>query len=400
MITDRVYFDEKCTKQVIEFLRVRDWRNNGAAIIKEFWDQKEQEDADVKLNYVDLLGAAALLLEMEDAPEFSLMNALRLGLSDDKKHVFSVLTKTFTIMKTAYLQSQQQELTQEGLESIQSEFLYSTYSIATFIREDRRIYEVSRGLAQQLLETELRGLVCDDLRLPFQTICIKPTIELRVSASQYVTEFIVSEEFLKDDQISARVQGRYWTILGITNDAKFGTRSTGKSLVRLMLDLESPEAVISRDTSKVSEAISVMMKEVFRFIMNTVVYATHADAEVEYILNNPQAAKLWKAIEATPEGTKRRVRLQEQFDQLDTQQTAFLGRNVIHVSREEAEKNDAAVGIHGKKLFVQLKVAGHWKKQPYGPERMLRKVIWIQPYWKGPEGSPIKPGSEHRLGKD
>jgi hypothetical protein len=38
---------------------------------------------------------------------------------------------------------------------------------------------------------------------------------------------------------------------------------------------------------------------------------------------------------------------------------------------------------------VQVLVRGHHKHQPYGPGRALRKLVWIQPYWRGPDDAPI-----------
>lgn len=38
---------------------------------------------------------------------------------------------------------------------------------------------------------------------------------------------------------------------------------------------------------------------------------------------------------------------------------------------------------------VQLLVRGHQKRQVVGKDRKGRKVIWIQPYWRGPEDAPI-----------
>lgn len=34
-------------------------------------------------------------------------------------------------------------------------------------------------------------------------------------------------------------------------------------------------------------------------------------------------------------------------------------------------------------------VSGHWRDQPYGPERSLRRQTWIPAYVKGPEGAPL-----------
>ena len=38
---------------------------------------------------------------------------------------------------------------------------------------------------------------------------------------------------------------------------------------------------------------------------------------------------------------------------------------------------------------VQSWVIGHWKRQVIGIGRSGRKLIWVQPYWRGPENAPI-----------
>lgn len=43
----------------------------------------------------------------------------------------------------------------------------------------------------------------------------------------------------------------------------------------------------------------------------------------------------------------------------------------------------------GGKLTVQFLVRGHWKNQAHGPGHALRKRIWLQPFWKGPEESRV-----------
>ncbi len=38
---------------------------------------------------------------------------------------------------------------------------------------------------------------------------------------------------------------------------------------------------------------------------------------------------------------------------------------------------------------VRTLVMGHYRNQPHGPGRSERKVIWIQPHWRGPEDAPL-----------
>ena len=44
----------------------------------------------------------------------------------------------------------------------------------------------------------------------------------------------------------------------------------------------------------------------------------------------------------------------------------------------------------GHKLTVRFMVRGHWTHQVHGPKRGLRKLIFIAPYLKGPEGAPLR----------
>lgn len=43
----------------------------------------------------------------------------------------------------------------------------------------------------------------------------------------------------------------------------------------------------------------------------------------------------------------------------------------------------------GGPVTVQTLVCGHWRQQPHGPQSSLRKTIWIEPFWRGPEDAPI-----------
>ena len=49
---------------------------------------------------------------------------------------------------------------------------------------------------------------------------------------------------------------------------------------------------------------------------------------------------------------------------------------------EDARSLVPGRGFSVKRRFT---VRGHWRNQPHGPGRKLRKKIWIQPHWKGPK---------------
>lgn len=43
----------------------------------------------------------------------------------------------------------------------------------------------------------------------------------------------------------------------------------------------------------------------------------------------------------------------------------------------------------GKSLALQMLIRGHWKRQHHGAGNSSVKVIWVQPYWRGPDTAPI-----------
>ena len=64
------------------------------------------------------------------------------------------------------------------------------------------------------------------------------------------------------------------------------------------------------------------------------------------------------------------------------------GVRVVHLRRrptggEEPAEQDGRIYKH------RWMVSGHWRDQPYGPERSLRRPVYINPYLKGPEDTPL-----------
>jgi len=76
--------------------------------------------------------------------------------------------------------------------------------------------------------------------------------------------------------------------------------------------------------------------------------------------------------------------------------TYVLGRDIKLSSDLRPELRRYLAG-NRKSLNVQVLVSGHYKMQPYGPSSKLRKLIWLEPYWRGPVDAPI-PIRSHVLG--
>ncbi len=72
-----------------------------------------------------------------------------------------------------------------------------------------------------------------------------------------------------------------------------------------------------------------------------------------------------------------------------------LGHPITMDCREAL--SDYIEGRTKKLVSVQSLVVGHWKRQPHGPQNSLRKWIWREPFWRGPEDGPIL-DRPHKMG--
>ncbi|MCX4543754.1 hypothetical protein [Streptomyces sp. NBC_01565] len=64
---------------------------------------------------------------------------------------------------------------------------------------------------------------------------------------------------------------------------------------------------------------------------------------------------------------------------------ATLRRQYLPDIQDIDEGRDAG----GRRCRHRWVVSGHWRDQPYGPDRALRRKTWIPAYVKGPDGAPL-----------
>lgn len=118
----------------------------------------------------------------------------------------------------------------------------------------------------------------------------------------------------------------------------------------------------------------------YRLILNAVLYLSSDQAELVPTASPRRTIEAQtRDIESRP---KRRKLLQTtgRYSALDYQEVgASVGPIVIQKGGEEGGEG----GPGGGKPLVRFMVRGHWRRQPHGPERQERKLIWIRPHYKG-----------------
>lgn len=129
-------------------------------------------------------------------------------------------------------------------------------------------------------------------------------------------------------------------------------------------------------------AMNVAGLAFYRIILNALLYLSSDKAELT-AKKGPR-----KEIEGSAKGiaslSKRKRLLQTTgwYTALDYEE---VGASVGPIVIQKVEVTGGEGASAGGKPLVRFMVRGHWRQQLHGPEIQHRKLVWIQPYYKGPD---------------
>jgi hypothetical protein len=257
----------------------------------------------------------------------------------------------------------------------------------------RRVYEVSPGLSDRLLATELRGLSTDDLRLPFRNIFVSTPSRDEVQIYNDQTEWHRVEGFyVTEDKTAA---GRLWRFMFV-GSSKNPDKPDDDALVHFGVALPggiSLEEALRRERERHGALITTREKSpgfnafflsnwerLFKYAMNIIVYATTPDINLEHVDLNKEFRQIRDRVQKLPKNSQKREDLKKKLREMDPRHRILLGRGIPPWTNEER-----GLDREGRTVTVRVQVQGHWKNQPYGPKSSLRKRLFVSPYWRGPE---------------
>jgi hypothetical protein len=286
-----------------------------------------------------------------------------------------------------------------------------TWMMCRYLDTGRKHYEVDDDLALKLLHTELRGLRGQDLRLPYETVCIKvpPSVTIVMKDEvpwQKITSVVIAEEPEGSAEVTNIVGGydpatksafhqlmgkptyvRAWRV-SMFGEAFMPSGDRIQSQERdafyrfsMQLFDEKPlDEIMEFAICHNSEATRPMWIEGFRWALNVMIYATSVE-HGELFVKDKKAAAMVKRAEQAMEGSKLRRNLLTAAAQLEPGQY----RRLKDVVTDRAKLPADSSGIpNGRTLSVRTRVTGHWRRQVCGAGRALRKLTWIEPFWRGP----------------
>lgn len=299
-----------------------------------------------------------------------------------------------------------------------------SYQVKNYERHGKHCYVVSEGLATLLALTELRGLKCEDLHLPFPCVYLEIPKSLgfkiynAMSGWHPVEGMYISE----DTKDSARHAGfnaspeldgkRSWRVCVVGAPNEQAIHSLDDALVYFTIPLlegwtldAALEDVVGRmrNNAMLDPSLRVNTDEsvtqwlaTFRWALNVMVYATTPDSEHETIRSNPDAEAIWRRLQKVPAG-KKREDLKSRLKNMDQRVRTLLGKSVKLTPSLRSMAEHKANGGTGKSLVVRTLVSGHWQRYAVGEGRKERAWRFRQPFWRGPDTAPVAPSHEHRM---
>jgi hypothetical protein len=127
-----------------------------------------------------------------------------------------------------------------------------------------------------------------------------------------------------------------------------------------------------------------IMYQVLSFICNSMLYCTSFPQDVEPDMQEKMDA-LRKQIEKHPVGSQKRRKLQQKLQRYSDDKIYIVGKH-FRFDDEEVRKRVES----GRTLMSRHIVRGHWRNQVCGPRNQDRKMIFVQPFYRGSGEEGIK----------
>lgn len=122
----------------------------------------------------------------------------------------------------------------------------------------------------------------------------------------------------------------------------------------------------------------------FRTLANCILYLSSRTADLVF-KNSPLSEEI-KRLQGAGKRRRKQAKGMLSFKRSQYSRLDYLhvGGKITVAPFRPFFSGDALEGMR-RVLIKRLLVRGHWRNQPYGPQSALRKLIFVEPYWRGPE---------------
>jgi len=272
----------------------------------------------------------------------------------------------------------------EGMRNAENVFMAKTMDIKNKIEVWRdygcKTFHLTQNLINAFVNTDLpKGITINQIPMPFDAFIIEsdgpmfrmPDIDhtsKHVDYVMFISDSLLGVEepatlhnhLLKDSGIENNIG----TMFTLTHDGN-GYLNGGASYINrdVPIDEICKRYGRSSDDEEMVSEIQGSVSSCLNLLFNTILY-----------INDNS-----RVIEDTETHINRSVKLGG--GRRKSRHYIYL-RRPRHVRKYENEAKKRVIN-------ARFRVRGHWRMQPYGEGRLLRRSKWIPPFWKGPSASEI-----------
>ena len=230
------------------------------------------------------------------------------------------------------------------------------------------VIKVGYKYAAAAMATTISKQVCEALEPPWQAFCIELPHQF-IDCLDEVSNKRVWLDSILVRRSYARSRGMpAWTFIAISSSS---TISLWKLNVTAAELAEEDSFISTLPGNMATEEDSRKLIMLGRLVLNVVLDMTNKSSY-------RQLSKAGKFDRPTRVGKV-----------VEPPKTLFFEmRRPITIDLRAEIKEYLATGV-GSSPKVRTLVMGHRKNQPCGPQGKDRKIIWVEPYWRGPDGAPI-----------
>lgn len=257
-----------------------------------------------------------------------------------------------------------------------------------FYQISPKIFRFDNNLTEMLIRTDLYDVSASLIKLPFEIIYITVPrhlfpIELPDEKPQYVEGIYVIDSTPPPDAGYSE-QYRLLNVSAVLQpiDEKLCNTEFGVtpeySIQTLGLPFLDDKDIFTQMRNFCILDIGkrdIMMERLFSFVINAILYLNSDKAIIELIESE-------FADTSTLRSQRKKQKMEKQNRNLSKIPHYYVGRFIaIDNKFKEIIKKEQAEGT--RQCHSQWIVRGHWRNQVCGPNLSERKLIWIQPYFKG-----------------
>lgn len=124
----------------------------------------------------------------------------------------------------------------------------------------------------------------------------------------------------------------------------------------------------------------------FRVLLNTILYLSSNDPDIVEKLSRKKDI----ADEIERKSSKSKLRkLKSRARSLSELDYKLVGKKTDRIKVKKPNRGSSGSGNRKNKRAKRILVRGHWRNQPYGEGMEKRKLIWIEPYYRGPDMAEV-----------